>query len=101
MRGLRLCLSMTIVHDEPRGRFRMATDHGEAIVDYDRSGETLDFTHTFVPPADRNRGIAEALVRHALDGAEDRKFKVQASCWYVARYIQARRPALRPHPPPR
>ena len=85
---------MNIVHDESRRRFVIATEQGDAVVEYARDGATVDFTHTFVPPEQRNRGLAEALVRRALDWAEEQHFTVHASCWYVARYIEARRPHL-------
>lgn len=87
---------MTIRHDEKQQRFSVATEHGEAVVDYRREASKVDFTHTFVPPEGRGKGIAEALVKHALDWAEKNQLSVQASCWYVARYIAARRPHLNP-----
>lgn len=82
---------MNIEHDEAQGRFRTATEFGEAVVDYRRSGREVNFAHTFVPPEARNRGIAEALVRHALDWAEQNRLNVEASCWYVARHLEMRR----------
>lgn len=84
--GLRL--SMEIKHDQPGARFVVATEHGDAVVEYLREGDTVDFTHTFVPPAARGKGLAEALVRRALAWAEENKLEVHASCLYVARYRQ-------------
>jgi uncharacterized protein len=88
---------MTISHDEARGRFTVATDHGDAVVEYRLEGDSIDFTHTYVPPAARGRGVAEALVRHALDWAEQRQLKTEASCWYVARWLEFRRRGSRAH----
>ncbi|HEX2099494.1 MAG TPA: GNAT family N-acetyltransferase [Candidatus Synoicihabitans sp.] len=76
---------MDIRHEEDRSRFVVETEHGEAVADYHRSGQTVDFTHTFVPPESRGRGIAEALVKRALDWAESQQLQIHASCWYVAR----------------
>jgi len=89
---------MNISHDQERSRFVTSTDHGEAVIEYRRDDQAVDFTHTYVPPPARGRGIAEALVRTALDWAEREKLHVQASCWYVARYIETRRPSLRERP---
>ena len=88
-------MTMTIKHDEAHSRFVTMTEHGQGVVEYRREGENVDFTHTFVPPAARGKGVAEALVRTALDWAEREQLNVQASCWYVARYLEARRPTLR------
>ncbi len=81
---------MKIEHDEAQGRFRTDTEYGDAVVDYRKSGSEVNFTHTFVPPQARNRGIAEGLVRHALDWAEQNRLTVEASCWYVARHVEMR-----------
>ena len=49
---------------------------------------TVDFTSTQVPSACRGKGIAEALVRHGLRWAQDQGYHIQASCWYVAKFIR-------------
>ena len=89
---------MTISHDETHSRFLTPTEHGDAVIEYQRDDQAVDFTHTYVPPKARGRGVAEALVRTALDWAEAEKLHVQASCSYVARYIELRRPSLRERP---
>lgn len=83
---------MEIRHEEHASRFVADTEHGEAVVDYVRTDGRVDFTHTYVPPAARNRGIAEALVRRALNWARGERLEVAASCWYVARFLAVRRP---------
>lgn len=80
---------MEIRHDEKRRRFVSAVEGGEAVLDYDRVGrDTLDYKHTFVPPEHRGRGIAERLVRHALDYARDNQLKVIPTCPFVASVIE-------------
>ncbi len=86
---------MNILHEEDRHRFSVATESGPAVVEYELSGDTVNFTHTFVPAEQRGRGLAEALVKQALDWAEARQLRIEASCWYVAKYMDARRPHLR------
>lgn len=49
------------------------------------------FTHTFVPEALRGRGAAAVLVRAGLDWAAEQGLRVQASCSYVARYLEVHR----------
>ncbi|HEY1108965.1 MAG TPA: GNAT family N-acetyltransferase, partial [Opitutaceae bacterium] len=69
-------------------RFEALVDGHLSVVDYARQGDTLVLPHTFVPPALRGRGIAEKLVRTALDYARTEKLKVVPSCSYVALYIE-------------
>ena len=50
--------------------------------------DTVDFYSTFVPPALRNQGIAEKLVRFGLDWAKRNELTIEASCWYVQKFIR-------------
>lgn len=79
---------MTPHHDETAHRFSIRLPEGEAFLDYERSADGVDFTHTFVPPELRGRGLAEALVRAGLAWAEGQKLRIAASCSYVAKYRQ-------------
>ncbi len=80
---------MDIQHDIEHKRFVLVTDGGEALLEYRLlPGNGIDFTHTFVPPALRGRGIAEKLVRAGLSWARAQEYGIQASCWYVRRFIR-------------
>ena len=48
----------------------------------------IDFTSTFVPPELRGKGIAEKLVRAGIQWATENGYTLQASCWYVAKFIR-------------
>lgn len=48
----------------------------------------LDFQHTKVPPELRGRGIADTLVRHALDDAKARGYTVIPTCPFVQRFLE-------------
>jgi len=50
--------------------------------------DKVDFVSTFVPPALRNQGLAEKLVREGLKWARDNQFNIEASCWYVDKFLQ-------------
>ncbi|HJX27342.1 MAG TPA: GNAT family N-acetyltransferase [Thermoanaerobaculia bacterium] len=84
-----------IQHDEAARKYYAVVDGQESVCEYGEVGEkTLNFWHTYVPPALRGRGIAEQLVHQALEDARDRGFKVVPSCWYVRLYID-RHPQLK------
>jgi predicted GNAT family acetyltransferase len=79
---------MQVTHDSDTHRFFIATDHGDAVLEYTADEEHVVFTHTFVPPQLRGQGIAEALVRAGLAWAAETRRVVTATCSYVARYLE-------------
>jgi len=83
---------MEIQHDTEQQRFVLQLEGGEAILEYRLlPGNGIDFSHTFVPPALRGRGVAEKLVRTGLSWACAQEYEIQASCWYVQRFIRPRK----------
>jgi predicted GNAT family acetyltransferase len=61
------------------------------VADYELAAGEMTFTHTFVPPELRGRGIAEALVRTALEYAKAERLRVIPACSYVATFIRRHR----------
>ncbi|KIH44771.1 hypothetical protein ANCDUO_25202 [Ancylostoma duodenale] len=47
----------------------------------------LDFEHTETPPDQQGKGIAKMLVKEGFKYAAENKYKVQPTCWYVAKYV--------------
>lgn len=74
-------------HEEAARRFVAEIDGHLAHADYELDGDRMVFTHTFVPPELRGRGIAEQLVRPALAHAREHKLRVVPACSYVAAFI--------------
>lgn len=56
----------------------------------ERDGQAI-FPHTETLPAHRGRGFAEAIVRVAVDDAEQRGLTIVPQCWFVAAYLNARK----------
>jgi len=80
---------VNINHQPERARFVSVVDNQEARLEYDlmpRHG--INFTYTFVPEALRGQGIAEKLVRTGLAWAREQGFEIEASCWYVRRFLR-------------
>jgi len=80
---------VNINHQPERARFVSEIDNQEARLEYDlmpRHG--INFTYTFVPEALRGQGIAEKLVRTGLAWAREQGFEIEASCWYVRRFLR-------------
>ncbi|MGL4937042.1 GNAT family N-acetyltransferase [Shewanella sp.] len=81
-------LEIAIEHQPDRQRFIIPIDGYEAALEYQLSGQDIDFSRTFVPNELRGKGLAERLVRHGLKWAKGQDFTVQASCWYVQKFLK-------------
>lgn len=77
-----------VTHNATEQRYEMTADGHLAVCDYELDAGRMVFTHTFVPPELRGRGIAEKLVRTALGDARSSGRKVVPACSYVAVFIQ-------------
>lgn len=68
------------------GRYAYRFDDGsEAVLDYVARGDgVIAMTHTGVPPQHRNKGAAEAIVRHGIADARASGRKVVPVCSYVS-----------------
>lgn len=86
---------IVIRHNPAESRFEATVDGLLSVADYRREPGRAVFTHTFVPPALRGRGIAEQLVRAGLAWARAEKLQVVPQCSYVAVFLQ-RHPELLP-----
>lgn len=77
-----------IAHDAHGERFYVVHDGRESSLTYSRPRDhVIALEHTYVPPSDRNHGIAESLTRRALGYAEEHGLKVVPECAYVRRFI--------------
>lgn len=77
-----------VTHNAIAQRYEMTVEGRLAACEYQLNDGQMVFTHTFVPPELRGRGIAETLVRTALGDARTSGHKVVPACSYVAVFIQ-------------
>ncbi|MGD8726507.1 MAG: GNAT family N-acetyltransferase [Gemmatimonadales bacterium] len=76
-------------HDREARRFFTVIDGKEAYLAYADAGDgTLDYRHTFVPPALRGRQVAKLLVAAAFDHARANDLRVIPTCSYVAKQVE-------------
>jgi predicted GNAT family acetyltransferase len=81
-------MSMVEVSHDPAGhRFSAVVDGERAVLDYTISGEIMTITHTGVPRRIEGRGIAAELMRHAVQTARERGWKIVPACSYAAAYL--------------
>ncbi len=89
-------MDLEVKHDEASGKYYALVDGHESVCEYGRRGDgVLNFRHTYVPPELRGKGIADELVRQALEDVLARGLKVVPSCWFVRLYID-RHPKYQP-----
>ena len=85
----------TVRRNPAAGRYEAEIDGHLAVAEYLLEGDDrVVFTHTFVPPELRGRGVAEKLVRTALEEARQEGRRVVPQCSYVALFIR-RNPEFR------
>lgn len=76
-------------HDAAAHRFTLSSGAAVAVLDYREHGSsTLEYYHTFVPPAMRGRGVASRLVAHALRYALAQGIGVIPTCSFVAAFVR-------------
>ncbi|MGA8277434.1 MAG: GNAT family N-acetyltransferase [Rhodanobacteraceae bacterium] len=77
-----------IRHDAVAQRFEMIVEGHACVLDYRLADGIMTITHTRVPAAVGNRGIAAALTRNALETARASGWRAVAACSYAAAYIR-------------
>jgi uncharacterized protein len=80
--------TIDVRHNTAAHRFEAEVDGGLSVADYTLRDGQMIMTHTYTPPELRGRGIAEKLVRAALDYARSEKLRVVPACSYVDIFIQ-------------
>ncbi len=78
------------VHHDTEGRkFYTKLEEHEAYMTYKQVDDTtLVYDHTFVPQELRGKGVAGAVVHHALEYARQQGYMVVPGCSYVRNYLQ-------------
>lgn len=76
------------LRDDDRSRYEGRLD-GElvTVLAFVRRDDVLDLTHTSTEPAFRNRGLAGAVTRAALDDVRRRGEKVHPSCPFAVTFL--------------
>ena len=74
-------------HNVEACRYELEIDGHLAVAEYELQGTRQLFHHTYVPVELRGRGLADILVRQALDDARAAGRQVVPRCSFVAKYI--------------
>ncbi|MBC3538591.1 GNAT family N-acetyltransferase [Rufibacter sediminis] len=78
-----------VIHDEEDLRFYMELEGEEAELTYSiTENQELDLDYTFVPESHRNQGLADKLVKTALEYVKAKNLTFVASCPVVETYVK-------------
>jgi len=80
--------SIEVRHNSVNHRFEVELEGQLAVAEYERENHRIVFTHTYVPPELRGRGIAEELVLAGFAFARAERLHVIPACSYVDRYLK-------------
>lgn len=79
---------VVVRHNAAERRFEAVVDGLRSVAEYEVEGDAVVFTHTLVPAELRGRGIAEKLVRTALDWARAEQRRIVPACSYVEAFVR-------------
>jgi predicted GNAT family acetyltransferase len=81
----------TVIHQPDNSRFVLSQDDKECTLEYKLIGtsdiQNIDFSSTYVSFALRGQGLAEKLVEVGLAWAKEQGYQIEASCWYVKKFL--------------
>lgn len=78
-----------VQHYPDQHKFVIELQGDNAILEYRLlDAQSVDFTSTYVPFRQRGKGHAEALVEAGLTWARAQNLNIQASCWYVDKFLK-------------
>lgn len=93
-----------VINNEATSRMEAQVSGHTAFIEYRRSGTTITFVHTYVPPALEGHGIGGKLARAGLEFARSAGLKVVVVCPFVMSYIRRHSEyseLIQPEPPNR
>ncbi len=88
-------MSEDVIHQPEQHQFVINIGTAQAVLTYElltnnaalNNQGLCNFTHTFVPNELRGKGLAEKLVRHGIAWAKSQGLQIEASCWYVQKFL--------------
>jgi predicted GNAT family acetyltransferase len=79
---------MEVYHDKTNSSFVIKIDDAFSYVSYNLNEDVMELYTTYTAPQLRGRGLAERVVRAALEFAKENNLKVIPSCSYVKVFLE-------------
>lgn len=82
-------MATDVRHEPEQDRYAVYVDGEEAgECHYRVDGDRVVFDHTHVDPRHRGKGLADTLVREALDDTRRAGRDIVAQCWFVVEVLE-------------
>jgi len=81
-------LNSPIINNTERSRFETEINGEYSYIEYRFYKGDIALMHTFVAEKDRNKGVASALAKFALEYVKAQNLKLMVFCPTVAKYIK-------------
>ncbi len=83
----------SFIVDHQADSCRFIIPNTQAVLEYqlDPKQGQVDFSRTFVPQDMRGSGAAQALVSAGLRWAREEQLSIEASCWYVEKFLRRKK----------
>lgn len=78
----------TLIDNIYEGRYEMALEGENAVMEYSKEPGVVILTHTLVPRSCEGQGIGSEMVAAVLDDIRRKGLRVVPSCPFVAAYIE-------------
>lgn len=77
-----------VTHNEAASRFEISMNGHLAVAEYERSGQSITFDHTVVPPELGGRGLGTQLAKACMAHAREAGLQVIPACSFIAAYMR-------------
>jgi predicted GNAT family acetyltransferase len=81
-------MSLQVLNDETKRKFYALADGHEVHIEYAHTAGVYNLLHTFVPEELRGHGVAEELVRSALDQIKALGANFIPTCPFVQAFLK-------------
>lgn len=81
--------NLKVTNNESKHQYEMSLDGKIALIQYQKKGEdTLNLTHTEVPPEFEGKGIGNQLVKQTLEQIKADGKKIVPTCRFISIYLK-------------
>lgn len=83
-------MSYNVKHNKQFQKFYVSVGGREAFLKYEKVGEgIIDFKMLYVPKNLRGVGIAEKVLKRAINFVENNNFRIKSSCSYINHFLES------------
>ena len=78
----------TVVDNRAKSRFELTVNDATAVLEYERTKDSLTIVHTEAPPSMRGHHVGDRLVEAAIAAAHDEGLRLIVVCPFARAYMR-------------